>query len=294
MLRKKRAQFTWLDAVVIVLVLGFAVYVGYRIKVGLNYKWKWSIIPQYIVRFDAGKGRWVSNYILQGLFTTLKLSIWATLVGTLLGTVMGFFRVSKSLFKRLVGRTYVELIRNMPPLVLIFLFYYFVSGQIIPLLGMEEFIQSRSESAKAVLTVLFAQPSLFTEFISAIITVSLFEGAYITEIVRGGIQSIEKGQRNASHALGLSWWQEMRYVVLPQAVKRILPQLAGQFISTIKDSAIVSVISIQELTYMGMQLVSGTYRAFEVWITVTGLYLILTLSLSLAVSRLEIHMQKSD
>jgi polar amino acid transport system permease protein len=86
----------------------------------------------------------------------------------------------------------------------------------------------------------------------------------------------------------------MRYIILPQAMPRILPPLAGQFVSTIKDSAIVSVISIQELTFQGMELMSATYLTFEVWITITGLYLMLTLSLSLVVERLEIYMRRSE
>ncbi len=123
--------------------------------------------------------------------------------------------------------------------------------------------------------------------------IALFEGAYITEIVRAGIQSIEKGQWEASHALGLSRWQQMRHVVLPQAVQRILPPLAGEFINTIKNSSIVSVISIQELTFQGMELLAATRLTFEVWMTVAGLYLVVCLLLSLAVSRLENHMRRS-
>ena len=125
------------------------------------------------------------------------------------------------------------------------------------------------------------------------ITLSIFEGAYITEIVRSGIQSIEKGQWEAADSLGLSRWQRMRLVILPQAIQRILPPLAGQFISTIKDSAIVSIISIQELTFQGMELMSTTYFTFEIWITITVMYLTLTLSCSLGVAKLEGYLRKS-
>ena len=220
------------------------------------------------------------------------LSIWATFFATLIGIVMGMFRVSRSLFKRLLGGTYVELIRNLPPLVLIFIFYFFVSDQILPVLGVEELVRTLGDSARVVITVLFARPTLFTAFISAMITLSIFEGAYITEIVRSGIQSIEKGQWEASAALGLSRQQQMRYVILPQAIRRILPPLAGQFISTIKDSAIVSVISIQELTYQGMALMASTYLTFEVWITIAAMYLILTLFCSLALEQLELFWRR--
>jgi len=177
---------------------------------------------------------------------------------------------------------------------LIFIFYFFLGDQIMSLLGVSRFIKSCSESTCSVLAFLFAPPSLFSPFMAALITLALFEGAYITEIVRAGIQSIERGQWEASYALGLSRRQLMRYIILPQALPRILPPLAGQFISTIKDSAIVSVISIQELTFQGMELMSATYLTFEVWITITGLYLVLTLPLSLVVERLEIYMRRSE
>lgn len=291
---KQKTKFTATDLVLSLLLLSAVIYAGYKIHIGFSYKWNWGAIPQYFLRYDAEINSWVPNILLQGFFTTIRLSIWATIFATLIGTVMGLFRVSHSLFKRLIGGTYVELIRNLPPLVIIFIFYFFVGDQILPLFGVEEFIKNSSESTRAVFEVFFAPPALFTAFLSALITLSLFEGAYITEIVRAGIQSIEKGQWEASAALGFTRWQQMRYVVLPQALQRILPPLAGQFISTIKDSAIVSVISIQELTFQAMELMSSTYLTFEIWITITVMYLMLTLTCSLAVERLEIYMRKNS
>lgn len=291
---KQKTKFTATDLVLSLLLLSAVIYAGYKIHIGFSYKWNWGAIPQYFLRYDAEINSWVPNILLQGFFTTIRLSIWATIFATLIGTVMGLFRVSHSLFKRLIGGTYVELIRNLPPLVIIFIFYFFVGDQILPLFGVEEFIRNSSEGTQAVFEVFFAPPALLSAFLSALITLSLFEGAYITEIVRAGIQSIEKGQWEASAALGFTRWQQMRYVVLPQAVQRILPPLAGQFISTIKDSAIVSVISIQELTFQAMELMSSTYLTFEIWITITVMYLMLTLTCSLAVERLEIYMRKNS
>jgi len=289
----QKTKFTTIDLFLSLLLLAAVIYTVYKIHIGFSYKWNWGAIPQYFLRYDPDINTWVPNVLLQGFFTTIRLSIWATIFATLIGSAMGLFRVSRSLFRRLIGGTYVELIRNLPPLVIIFIFYFFVGDQILPLLGVEEFIRNSSQGTQTVFTVLFAPPTLFTAFLSALITLSIFEGAYITEIVRAGIQSIEKGQWEASSALGFSRWQQMRYVVLPQAVQRILPPLAGQFISTIKDSAIVSVISIQELTFQAMELMASTYLTFEIWITITIMYLMLTLSCSLAVERLEIYMRKS-
>jgi len=289
---KKKLNFSLLDAGILLVVTAILGYIGYRITIGIHYNWHWSAIPQYLFRIDAN-GNWKANLLMQGFFTTIRLSIWATLIASILGTVAGFFRISSSLFKRLLGRTFVELIRNTPPLVLVFIFYFFVSGQIMPVLGVDDFARNASERVQGIMTFLFAPPRFFSAFISATVTVAIFEAAYITEIVRAGIQSIEKGQFDACHALGLSWRQKMQYVILPQAIQRILPPLAGQFISTIKDSAIVSVISIPELCFQGMELMAATYLTFECWITITALYLILTLSLSLAVARLENFMKRA-
>ena len=291
-LNSKKRKINTLDIALASFVLLVTAYIAYRVTVGLHYKWEWGAIPQYLIRYDVDRKGWVPSLLMQGLFTTIRLSIWGTILATIIGTLIGFCRISQKLFNRLIGRTYVELMRNIPPLILVFVFYFFFSDQIMTFLGVDQFIDSRSETTRELLSFFFAQPSRFSAFLSALVTLAIFEAAYIAEIVRAGIESIEKGQWEASHALGLSWWQQMRYIILPQATQRILPPLAGQFISTVKDSAIVSVISIQELTFQGMELMSATYLTFEVWITITGLYLMLTLTLSLAVGRLEVFMRK--
>jgi polar amino acid transport system permease protein len=226
--------------------------------------------------------------------TTLRLSFWGTLLATIFGTVMGLLRVSKSLFHRMIARTYVELMRNLPPLVIIFIFYFFISDQIMPVLGLDDYLRSSSAETKRLFEMLFAPTQSASAFISALFTLAIFEGAYITEIVRAGIESVEKGQWEASHALGLSKYHTMRHIILPQAMQRLLPALAGQFISLIKDSAIVSVISIQELSYQGTQLMASTYLTIEIWITITALYLIMTLTFSVGVSKLEAYMARSQ
>ncbi|MBN2514635.1 MAG: amino acid ABC transporter permease [Deltaproteobacteria bacterium] len=292
-MRDGKIRITLLDITVTLLLAAAIVYIIYRIRVGLHYKWNWAAIPQYLFRYDAETMKLVPNLLVQGLAMTIRLSIWGTIIATLIGLIMGLFRVSNSLFRRLVGRTYVELIRNVPPIVLIFIFYYFISDQILVLFDLDTFVNERAPWFRSLFGFLCAPVSRCSAFISALITLAIFEGAYITEIVRAGIQSIVKGQYEAAYALGLSRWQTMRHIVLPQATRIILPPLAGQFISTIKDSAIVSIISIQELTFQGMELMSATYLTFEVWITITVLYLVLTLSLSLGVARLERSMGRA-
>ena len=290
----QKVRFRTIDAVLLLLCLAAGVYVYYRIQYGLEYRGNWGAIPQFLLRRDPATGRWIPNYLLQGLITTLKLSLWAMLPAMLVGLIVALCRTSTTLFLRMVGRSYVELVRNLPPLVLIFIFYFFVIDQIMPLLGIETFIRTLPASAQGIVTFFFADKSLFVQFISGVITLAFFEGAYIAEIIRGGIESIERGQREAAYSLGLSWADEMRFVVMPQVIKRVLPALANEFINTIKYSAIASVISIQELTFMGRQVVVATRYIFEAWITVAALYMVLTLSLSLLTGRLERRLQVSD
>jgi len=290
---KSKVKIKPLDIVILLLLFAAGVYIAYRIKVQLHYKWNWSAMPNYFFRYDDEDGRWVTNVLVQGLLTTIRLSIWSSILATIFGTAIGLCRVSRVLFLRLVARVYVEFTRNTPPLVLIFIFYFFIGDQIIPVLGVDDFIRGQSEQVQGLFEIFFAPPALFSAFMSALLTLSLLEGAYIAEIVRSGIQSVERGQWEASKALGLSRWQQMRHVILPQAVQRILPPLAGQFISLIKDSSIVSIISIQELTFQATELMAATYFTIEIWLIVGVLYLALTLPCSLAVERLEIHMARS-
>jgi len=282
----KRLKITLLDKVLIPVILLAAGYILYRVNQEMNYTWDWSVIPRYLIRFDPEHG-YVPNLLLQGFLATLKLSLWATLLAAILGTLLGLFRTARSLFKRLTGGFYVGLVRNIPPLVWVFLFYFFISEQIMPLFQLDILLREQSPQIQKTVGFLLAPPGRLSSFVSAILTLALYEGAYIAEIVRGGIQSIDKGQWEAAAALGLSRWQQLRKVILPQALEKVLPPLAGQFISTIKDSAMVSVISVQELTFQGMELMAATYRTFEIWITVTALYFLLTFTCSMAVSGLE-------
>jgi polar amino acid transport system permease protein len=131
-------------------------------------------------------------------------------------------------------------------------------------------------------------------FTAGVAALAVFTGAYVAEIVRAGIQSVHKGQTEAARSLGMSYFQSMTHVILPQAVKRTLPPMAGQFISLIKDSSLVSVISITDLTKAGREISATTFSPFETWFTVAILYLVLTSGLSVLVQKLEKKMASSD
>ncbi len=289
---KKKRYFTPTDLMLSMVFLLVCVFVAYRIKVGLNYNWAWDSIFQFLFRFDNDSHTWVSGLLMTGFYTTIRLSIWGIVFATIFGVISGIAKTSSILVFRWLATTYVETMRNLPPLVIIFIAYFFVGDQLLYPLGIDDWAETLSPASQNVLSILFAKPGQLTSFFAALMTLAIFEGAYITEIVRAGIESIARGQWEASHSLGLTRYQQMRHIILPQTFQRIMPPLAGQFISLIKDSSIVSVISIQELCFQGIEIMTGTLHTIEIWIVVTLLYLTLTLPCSLIVERLETRMAR--
>ena len=288
----KKTRITITDLILLAGIGSAVAWLLYHATVQAQYHWNWQAIPQYLLRLDEKSGRWVPGLILQGVLVTLRLSVWATVLALVFGTVMGLFRTSCSRYRRMIGTGYVEMIRNIPVLVWIFIFYYFIGDRLLPAIGISRAVFMDGGPLSGILSLLMAKPSQVPIFISGALALAVYEGAYITEIIRAGIQSIDKGQWEASSGLGFSRAQQLRYIIFPQALRRIMPPLAGQFISTIKDSAIVSVISIQELTFQGMELMAATFLTFEVWITILAIYFILCLICSLLVERFELHLKK--
>ena len=275
-----KLRFGWLDVLVLAVVFGLIGYVVYRAQSHFHYDWDWRLIPGYFIRYDAEQGDWVLNLLGQGFLATVRLALWGGVLAALIGGAMGVCRVTHVLFFRLLGWTYVGLIRNIPPLVFIFIFYFFISGQLLPLLDLENRIAEATPETLRVLAWLFGPVELLPNFLSGLICLALFEGAYVTEIVRAGIEAVPKGQWEAARALGLHAGQVMGEVVLPQAVQKMVPALAGQFIALIKDSSLISLISIQELTFTGTELAVSSGRVFEVWLTVAALYFLLCFGLA--------------
>ena len=287
----RKRRFTWLDGVLLLLIAAAAGYLAYRIKTRLDYTWNWSVIRTYLFRRNEA-GRIVPNLLIDGLLTTLRLSLWSSVLAVVIGTITAILRLRQSVFFRFFGRVYVELVRNVPPLVLVFIFYFFIGNQIMSALRIDWFVSRAGPGATKMIQILFSTPARLPEFLSAVLTLGIYEGAYMTEIIRAGIQSVPKGQWEAGHSLGLGATDQYRFIILPQALKNILPALAGQFISAIKDSAIVAVISVQELTFQGLELMSTTYRTFEIWITIVVLYFVLTGISSFFARRLELRLSR--
>ncbi len=251
-----RAFEPWWSIGRYILLMGVLIWLAGRGAENLGYNWQWYRVSDIIVSIKNGHVQ--AGPLLQGLGMTLKISGAGLLLSFCIGLGTALLRLLPSAVGRLLARIYLELVRNIPLLILIF-FIYFVIG---PLFGLGRFT-------------------------SAVLALSLFEGAYASEIFRGGLVSIHRGQWEASYSLGLSTWDSYRYVVLPQALRRILPPLTGQAVSLVKDSALVSTIAIYDLTMQGQAMVAETFLAFEVWFTVAGMYLLLTVSLSIAAWILE-------
>ena len=203
--------------------------------------------------------------MMDGLVMTIKISVLSIILGTVMGILGALCRISGNLILRSIGNVYVEWIRNTPLLIQI-LFIYF---------GLGVFFNLSSITA-------------------SVLALSFFSGAYITEIIRAGIQSIHKGQHEAALSIGMTEFQAMFLIILPQAIKRILPPLAGQFITLVKDSSLVSVIAVTDLTYVAKNIVTTTFRAFEVWLAIAVFYFLLSFGLSLAVRKLEKRLAQRD
>lgn len=285
---RRLTKLHWLDWLILGLLALFLGYVWFQIEGTLRYKWRWEIMPQYLFRFDEEKGRWVANILMQGVFNTIRISVLAGVLALILGTLLGLARCAENLAIRMLARTYLEFLRNIPAVVVIFIFFFFLSEQLISAFNIEAWARgiARGESAW-MWEIVFGDMRRFPSFISGVLVLALFESAFVGEIVRAGIQSIPRGQREAARSIGMSWTDEMRFVVLPQAMRKVVPPLANEFISLVKNSAIVSLISVHELTYKTVELVSSTRAIFEAWLITAALYFILCFSLSLLFRRLE-------
>jgi len=284
---KSSRKITLVDVAALALVIAAISFFLSRMDMVLAYEWNWAAIPKYFVFKDPSTDSLVPNILVIGFLTTVKLSLWATVLAFVLGTFSGIMGARGDGFQRFVSYTYVEIVRNIPSLVLLILFYYFVSSQFLDVLGLDVWLRGQSQTVKDIAGLVLAEPGQINAFVSAVTALALYEGAYISEIVRGGILGLPGGQWEAAFSVGLSGPQTFRLVILPQAFRKVAFPLAGQLISTIKDSAIVSVISIQELTFQGMELMAATFLTFEVWVTVTLLYFFLTFSLSMTIGYFE-------
>jgi polar amino acid transport system permease protein len=252
-----------------------------------SYRWDWSSVWPYFVKTDSLTGQWAPNLLLQGLMTTLRLALWGMLMATLVGLVMGWMRNHARLLLRMVASAYVMTVRNIPPVVFVFIFVYFISNQFMPFLALDQRVSALPVEVQLFLSVLFGPMELINNFFLGLVCLSVFSGAYVTEIVRAGLNSVPRGQAEAARSLGMTNLDIMIRVVWPQALRNVLPSLTGQFIQLIKDSSLVSLVSIQELSFMAQDVQVSTQRVFEVFVLTAVIYFFICFSLSQVFAHLE-------
>jgi polar amino acid transport system permease protein len=237
----------------------FAAALGWIVLRGaanMGYDWQWFRVWRYLWRNIDGEIIW--GPLMQGLFVTLQISAVAMVLTLVIGLATALLRLGDSVVGRAIARVYLEVIRNTPILVQILIFYFIIAH----ILGI-------------------------SRFWAGVLCLAFYEGVFASEIIRGGIIAVKRGQWEAARALGLTTPQVYRDVVLPQALPLMLPPLAGVLVNLVKHSSIVSVIAVFDLTTQGRTVVADTFLAFEIWLLVAALYLAITLPLSLVVLGLE-------
>ncbi|NOX14955.1 MAG: amino acid ABC transporter permease [Epsilonproteobacteria bacterium] len=304
--------FGHIVAVAFFIILGYSLFIA---SSNINYIWKWNSVPKYFAYqqlttiqapFDgkaivkngsievkgASKTKsftiskdykilvdnndvvyqdddlasytvWKKGPLINGLIVTLKISAVALVIAFILASFLAFMRISNYHFLKDIATLYIAVIRGTPLLVQIFIFYFIIAT----IFNIERFY-------------------------AGAISLGLFYGAYIAEVLRGAIQSIDIGQTEAAKSLGMNYVQTMANIVMPQAFKRALPTLVGETIALVKDSSLVSVISITDLTKVGREIVANTFTPFETWLVVAAIYFSITFSLSIIGRKLENRMKK--
>lgn len=207
------------------------------------------------------------SFFLDGAMWTIVLAIFTVIFGVMLGVMLALLRISKNKFFNFIATAYVEFIRGTPLMVQLFIIYF----------GLPNLINYNMPDMAA-----------------AVLALSINSGAYVSEIIRAGIQAVDKGQMEAARSLGMNYGMAMRYIIIPQAVKNILPALGNEFIVVIKESSIVSVIGIGELMYNADTVRGNTYKAFEPLLVAALMYFVMTFSLSKLMGKFERRMKNSD
>jgi polar amino acid transport system permease protein len=205
-------------------------------------------------------------FFIDGLKYTIMLAFFTVIIGSIFGLLLSLMRLSKNRLLKFIGSAYVEFIRGTPLILQLYIIFY---G--LPFLGV-----------------------VLPGFSAGIIALSMNSAAYISEIVRAGIQSVDKGQMEAARSIGMKKPMAMRYIIIPQAIKTILPALGNEFITVIKESSIVSVIGIHDLMYNADTVRGNTFRVFEPLIIAALMYFALTFGLSKILAVFERRMKTSD
>ncbi|WP_407061337.1 amino acid ABC transporter permease [Aeromonas salmonicida] len=272
----------WLDGILMLILLLAGMWLASRLHLGVAYQWHWQAAFELLfTRGPQGE----LPYFFSGLLTTLRIALLGMALALLLGTALGLAAFSRRPWLVLPATLFIQLIRNLPPLVFIFIFYFFIANQLLPASGLSRWLGTLSLSPWQ--EALLGPPARWENLISGTLCVGMISAAFVAEIVRAGLAAVPKGQWEAAQSLGLSPRVRLRRVILPQAMLLMLPPLTGQLIALVKDTAIVSLISVQELTFVGTEMANSSGLVYEIWLLVAAAYLLICLSLFVLLSRLE-------
>ena len=254
--KRRRIDSTISDLLLFAIGAGLLAWLIYLGATSMGYNWQWYRVPRYLYRIIDGE--LIIGPLLKGVAVTLEITFWSALLTVVIGLLTALLRLSRSVAGYGLATAYLEIVRNTPLLVQMFLFYFVLA----PIFDIERFW-------------------------TGVICLAFFEAAFVSEIIRGGILSVARGQWEAAAGLGLTKTDVYSRVILPQALPVMLPPLTNAIVNLIKNSAIVSTIAIFDLTTEGRNVIADTFMSFEIWFTVAALYLVLTLSLSTLVGVFE-------
>jgi len=224
----------------------------------------------YTFYVDSYNRAW--DFIQPGIWLTIRITLWAFLFSMIIGLIVGFGRVSRNPILRNLARTYVEFIRGVPTLPMLFFIAFVIVPSVAPWFGLTNKDISKEWRGISGLAMVY--------------------GGYIAEVIRGGIQSVENGQMEAGRSLGLSYGSTMKSVILPQAIRNVLPPLANDFIAMLKDSSLLSLLAINEITQLSKLYVNTSFQPRETYVVLTFTYIVMVVTLSLILHRLERWMSR--
>ena len=238
------------------LIVSCILYSSFKGAQSMGYNWQWYQIPKYIYSYtDEG---FQFGELMLGLWTTITLSFTAFFLALIIGFWVALLRLSGLFIGTKIAICFLEFVRNVPLLVLVYLFYY-VLGPVFK----------------------------YDRYTASILCLAVYHSALISEILRAGINAVVQGQWEAAKSIGMSKMQTYIYIILPQSVRFLLPPMTGEVVHMVKSSAIVSVIAVAELTTLGQNIISDTYMAFEIWFTIAIIYMIVIMILSIGASQVE-------
>lgn len=252
--RRRRIRALWRPVLLLALMLAFGWWIADTASE--QYRWQWYRVWRFVGVWEDGTFR--PGALVEALYVTLRLTAASLLLACASGALLAFMRLCASPVARLLSWLLLGALRNTPLLMQLFMVYFVVA----PVLGVGPFT-------------------------AAVLSLGLFEGAYVAEIFRAGVLSVPKGQWEAAMSLGMSTALAARLVIIPQALGQALPALAGQLVSLVKDTSLVSAIAVADLTMRARVIITDTFLSFEMWLLVAAVYLFLTSLVSIPARLLE-------